>query len=155
MTEPAKNLPLGMHGLSPHLVCAGAASAIAFYKEAFDATEMMRLPGQDGKIMHAALSINGASVMLTDENLQYGNKSPATLKGTPVTLHLMVTDVDKVFAQAVHAGAKPVMPVADMFWGDRYGIVEDPFGHRWSIATPKQNLTQAQIMDAARKATLA
>ena len=103
--------------------------------------------------MHAALSINGASVMLTDENLQYGNKSPSTLKGTPVTLHLLVADVDKAFAQAVDAGAKVIMPVADMFWGDRYGIVEDPFGHRWSIATPKQNLTQAQIMEAARKAT--
>ena len=152
MTEPAKNAQQGMHALSPHLVCAGAASAFAFYKEAFHATEMMRLPGQDGKIMHAAITINGASVMLTDENLQYGNKSPTTLKGTPVTLHLLVADVDKVFAQAVDAGAKVVMPVADMFWGDRYGIVEDPFGHRWSIATPKQNLTQAQIMEAARKA---
>ena len=152
MTEPAKNVPQGMTALSPHLVCAGAASAIAFYKEAFDATEMMRLPGQDGKIMHAAISINGAPVMLTDENIQYGNKSPTTLRGTPVTLHLLVTDVDKVFAQAVQAGAKPVMPVADMFWGDRYGIVEDPFGHRWSIATPKKNLSQAELMEAARKA---
>ena len=152
MTEPAKNLPQGMHGLSPHLVCAGASAAIEFYKKAFGATEMMRLPGADGKLMHAAVSINGASVMLVDEHPQMGNKAPTTLKGTPVTLHLMVADVDKVFAQAVQAGAKVVMPVADMFWGDRYGIVEDPFGHRWSIATPKRQMTQAEIMEAARKA---
>jgi uncharacterized glyoxalase superfamily protein PhnB len=151
MTEPAKNAPPGMNSLTPHLVCNGAAKAINFYKEAFGAVEMMRLPGPDGKIMHAALSINGGSVMLNDEYADMGNKSPTTLKGTPVTLHLTVADVDKAFAQAVSAGAKIVMPVADMFWGDRYGMVEDPFGHRWSIATPGRQMTPAEIMEAARK----
>jgi len=138
--------------LAPHLVCAGAASAIAFYKEAFGAQEMMRMPGKDGKLMHAAVSINGAMVMLVDEVAKMGMLGPKSLKGTPVTIHLTVQDVDKVVKQAVDAGATIIMPVADQFWGDRYGIVEDPFGHRWSIATPKLKLSPAEMMEAARKA---
>jgi uncharacterized glyoxalase superfamily protein PhnB len=149
MTEPAKNLPEGMQPLAPHLVVAGAAKAIEFYKKAFDAVEMMRLPMPDGKIIHAALRINGGVVMLVDEIPPMGNKSPTTLNGTPVTLHLMVANVDKAFDQAIGAGAKAIMPVADQFWGDRYGIVEDPFGHRWSIATPGKPMSQDEIMAAA------
>jgi uncharacterized glyoxalase superfamily protein PhnB len=138
--------------LSPHLVVAGAAEAIKFYQRAFGAEEMMKLEGPDGKLMHACLSVNGSSVMLVDENPQWKALGPKTLGGTPVTIHLMVDDVDKTFAQAVSAGAKVVMPVADMFWGDRYGVLEDPIGHSWSIATTKQVLTEAEIRAAAQKA---
>ena len=95
--------------------------------------------------------INGASVMLVDEAPSYGMLGPKALKGTPVSMHLIVADVGKSFTQAVRAGATPVMPPADMFWGDRYGMIEDPFSHRWSLATPKQNLTQDQVA-AARAA---
>ena len=136
---PFAKLPQGMHSLSPHMVCAGAAEAIDFYKRAFGATELMRLAGPDGKLAHASIAVNGSSVMLVDENRDYGMTGPKSLGGSPVTIHLMVTDVDGVVAQAVAAGATVVMPVADMFWGDRYGLIEDPFGHRWSIATPGAN----------------
>jgi PhnB protein len=147
-----KQLSRGVSPLSPHLVVAGAADAIAFYKKAFGATELMRLEGQDGQLMHACVSINGSSVMLVDENREWKAFSPKTLGGTPVTIHLMVDDVDKTTDQAVAAGAKVIMPVADMFWGDRYGIVEDPFGHQWSIATTKKFMTEAEIKAAAQKA---
>ena len=146
------NQPQVMSTLSPHLVCAGAAEAIEFYKKAFDAVEMVRLPGENGKLMHASVSINGASVMLVDEAPAHGMLGPKSLKGTPVSLHLKVADVDKSFAQAVKAGATVIMPVADMFWGDRYGMIEDPFGHRWSLATAKKTLTQSELADAARAA---
>ncbi|MEQ1864116.1 MAG: VOC family protein [Micropepsaceae bacterium] len=151
MSKPASP-PEGIGLLSPHLVCAGAAEAIEFYKRAFDAVEMMRLPGENGKLMHASVLINGASVMLVDEAPAHGMLGPKSLKGTPVSLHLKVADVDKAFAQAVAAGATVIMPVADMFWGDRYGQIEDPFGHRWSLATPKKNLSQAEIGAASRAA---
>lgn len=136
----------------PHIVCRGASDAIAFYAKAFGATELMRLPGPDGKLIHAAVEIHGAMLMLNDEMPQWGNLSPHSLNGTPVTIHLNVADVDAVVAQAVAAGATVKMPVADMFWGDRYGIVEDPFGHQWSIATHMRDMTVAEIQDAMRTA---
>jgi uncharacterized glyoxalase superfamily protein PhnB len=143
---------VGKIGLAPHLICDDAASAIEFYKKAFGAVEMMRLDGDGGKIMHAAMSINGAMVMLVDENRDYGMLGPRALKGTPVTLHLMAADADASMARAERAGAKVLMPAADMFWGDRYGMVEDPFGHRWSIAETKKAMTIDEIREAARKA---
>jgi PhnB protein len=146
----AKAKPARMQALSPHLVCAGAAKAIDFYKKAFGAQEMIRLPGKDGKLIHASVEINGAMVMLVDEFPQMGSKAPTTLKGTPVTMHLMVVDVDAFTKRAVKAGAKVVMPVADMFWGDRYGIIEDPFGHRWSIATHLRDMSAKEILDAMK-----
>jgi uncharacterized glyoxalase superfamily protein PhnB len=142
-------LPEGMHHLSPHLVCAGAAAAIDFYKAAFNATERVRLPDPQGKLMHACVSINGASVMLVDEYAEHGMLSPKALGGTPVTIHLIVADVDAAAAQAVAAGAKQIMAPTDMFWGDRYGIVEDPFGHRWSIATPLRAPMNSDELKAA------
>jgi PhnB protein len=148
----AKPRPARMQPLSPHLVCAGAAKAIDFYKKAFGATEMMRLPGKDGKLIHASVEINGAMVMLVDEFPQMHALSPTSLKGTPVTIHLMVDDVDAFTKRAVKAGAKVVMPVADMFWGDRYGIIEDPFGHRWSIATHLRDMSAKEIQAAMRSA---
>lgn len=138
------------HGVIPHLVCAGAADAIEFYKKAFGATEAMRLPSPDGKIMHACVSINGSPVMLCDEFPEMCNVSPNALGGFAVTLHLTVDDVDAVVAQAADAGAEVVMPVQDMFWGDRYGVLRDPFGHRWSVATPQRQLSADEIQEAAR-----
>jgi PhnB protein len=144
--KPAeKAAAMQVHPVTPHLVCAGAAKAIAFYKDAFDAIEMMRLEGPDGRLWHALLNINGSSVMLADEFPEMGNTSPTTLKGSPVTLHLGVPDADAAAAKAVSAGATVVMPVADQFWGDRYGIVADPFGHLWSLATPKETLPPEEI----------
>ena len=144
----AVRLPEGMHQLSPHLVCAGAADAIDFYVKAFGATEMMRLPGPDGKLVHASVSINSSSVLLVDEMLDHAIKSPKTLGGTPVTIHLVVPDVDAFVDRAVAAGATVTMPVEDAFWGDRYGVLEDPFGHSWSVATPVREVS----MEEAQKA---
>jgi PhnB protein len=138
--------------LAPHLVCDGASDAIAFYTNAFGAWEMMRLPGDNGRLMHAGVLVNGAMVLLVDENKDYGILGPKTLGGSPVTLHLCVPDVDASFARAVEAGANPVMPPEDMFWGDRYGMVEDPFGHRWSLATTKQDLSVEEIKANAKQA---
>lgn len=142
----------GVHAVTPHLVCAGASNAIEFYKRAFGASEMIRLPGPDGKIVHACVSINGSSVMLVDEFPAMGGTSPKTLKGTPVSIHLIVDDVDAFVERAVRAGAKVIVPVADQFWGDRYGAIEDPFGHHWSVATPKRQMTVDEIREAARTA---
>jgi len=136
--------------LAPHITCRDAAKAIEFYKKAFGAVELMRLPGPDGKLMHAAVQINGAMVMLNDEMPAYGALSPLSLKGTAVTLHLNVPDVDAWFARAVKAGATATMPVADMFWGDRYGIVTDPFGHAWSIATHQKDMSVGEIQEALK-----
>ena len=133
-----KQLSRGVSPLSPHLVVAGAADAIKFYQRAFGAQELIKLEGPDGKLMHACVSINGSSVMLVDENPQWKALGPKSLGGTPVTIHLMVDDVDKVTNQAIAAGAKVIMPVADMFWGDRYGIVEDPFGLTGRSPRPKR-----------------
>lgn len=135
----------------PHLVCAGAAKAIDFYKKAFGATEQMRLPGPGGKLMHAAVKIDGVMVMLVDESPEMGAVSPTSLQGTPVTLHMIVPDADATIARAAKAGAKVLMPAADQFWGDRYGVILDPFGHRWAIATPQRNLSLDEIKAAARK----
>lgn len=138
--------------LTPHLVCRGAAEAIDFYQRAFGAVEEIRVPGPDGKLMHACVTIQGAPVMLVDENLEMNGLSPLALKGTPVMLHLMVEDVDAAIARAEAAGARVVMPAEDMFWGDRYGQVEDPFGHLWSLATPQRQLSVEEIQAAARDA---
>jgi PhnB protein len=145
---------MGVTLLMPHLTCRDCAKAIDFYVAAFGAEEMMRLPGPDGRLLHASVRLNGAMVMLNDEYPEMGGRSPASLGGTPVTIHLMVDDVDAVVARAVQAGAGIVMPVADQFWGDRYGVVKDPFGHHWSVATPIwPPRTQAE-MEAARVAAM-
>jgi PhnB protein len=147
-----KAIPEGMHSITPHLVCAGAAHAIDFYKKAFGATEVARLPGPDGKLMHGAVRIEESVVMLVDENPQWGALGPKALKGSPVTIHVYVADVDGFVARAVKAGAKVIMPIDDMFWGDRYGIIEDPFGHHWSVATHIRDVKPEELSDAMRKA---
>ena len=141
-----------MPRLSPHLVCDGAAAAIDFYKAAFGAEEVMRLPGPTGKLMHGSVMINGAMVLLVDEMPEHGVLGPNSLGGSPVTIHLVVPDVDAAADRAVQAGATIVMPVADQFWGDRYGVVKDPFGHKWSIATPRPDAprTEAELNEAAK-----
>jgi PhnB protein len=138
-------VPKAYGAVTPALAIRGAADAIAFYRMAFGAKELSRMPGPDGKLMHAEIRIGDSIVMLGDESPEMGSPSPQTLNGSPVGLMLYVKDVDAVFARAVAAGAKPVMPPADMFWGDRFGSVTDPFGHRWSIATHKADLTPKQM----------
>ena len=146
-----KPIPEGMHSLTPHLVCAGAADAIEFYKKAFGAIETSRMPGPQGRLMHAAVRIGDSTLMLVDEMPEWGSLGPKALKGSPVTVHLYVEDVDATVAKAVAAGAKVTMPVAEMFWGDRYGQLEDPFGHRWSVGTHTRDLTPAQISEGMQK----
>jgi len=145
-------IPTGMHTVTPHLVCAGAADAIEFYKKAFDAVELGRLPGPNGKLMHAHIQIGDSSIMLVDEFPDWGSLGPRSLKGSPVTIHLYVEDADATVERAVKAGAVITMPLEDMFWGDRYGVLEDPFGHRWSIATHVRDVGADEMQEAVRKA---
>ena len=147
-TPSTQAIPPGMHSVTPHLVCAGAAEAIRFYERAFNAIERSRMPGPGGLLMHAQVQIGDSMVMLVDEFPSFGNLGPLALKGSPVILHLYVPDVDAAFAQAVAAGATALMPPADMFWGDRYGQVQDPFGHRWSLATHTQDMSPQEMMAA-------
>lgn len=135
----------GFHTVTPHLVCAGAAKAIDFYKVAFGAVEIDRLPTPDGRLAHAAIRIGDSIVMVVDEFPEMGGTAPVTLKGTPVLMHLYVKDADAVFAQATQAGASVRLPLQDMFWGDRYGQLADPFGHVWSVATHRRDLTPEEV----------
>ncbi|WP_166906414.1 VOC family protein [Mycobacterium sp. DL440] len=136
----------------PHLVVDDAAAAIDFYVKAFGATELGRVPGPDGRrLIHAALTINGSTVMLNDDFPEYNDgksTTPKALGGTPVTIHLTVTDVEASFAKAVDAGAEVVMPLEDQFWGDRYGMVRDPFGHQWSLGQPVREVSPDEIAQA-------
>lgn len=145
-----KPIPDGMRTVTPHLICAGAAEAIDFYVRAFGAKEMSKLADPRGKLMHAHLQIGDSSVFLVDEFPEWGALGPKALKGTPVTIHLYVSDVDAVIARATTAGAKVTMPVADMFWGDRYGVLEDPFGHKWSVASHIRDMSPEEIQQAMR-----
>lgn len=151
MASSIQPIPQGFHTVTPHLVIRGAAKAIEFYKKAFGAQEMgvMPMPNDPSKVMHAQIKIGGSMVMLADEFEGCGVSGPDGSGNTPVTLHLYVPDVDATIAQAVQAGAKVAMPAADMFWGDRYGQVIDPFGHRWSVATHKHDYTPEQMMKGA------
>jgi len=135
MSEKVNAVPEGFHALTPHLRVRGASEAIEFYKRAFGAEEITRMPGPDGKLMHAELTIGDSRLMLCDEFPDWGALSPQSLNGTGVTIHVYVQNVDAAFERAVGAGATVKMPLSDMFWGDRYGVVVDPYGHEWSIAT--------------------
>jgi PhnB protein len=135
-----------MLGVTPHLICRDAAKAMEFYIAAFGAEPMFSLPDKQGRLMHGSMTVNGAMVMLMDEYPEHGAKSPLTIGGSAVVLHMQVPDVDASYKRAIDAGAKPLMEPADQFWGDRYGSVVDPFGHSWSLATTKQQLTPEQIM---------
>ena len=144
-----KSCPPGMHTITPHLVCADAISAIEFYKKAFNAVELMKLVAPNGGLVHAGLKIGDSMLMLAEEMPDWGSLGPKALKGSPVVIHLQVEDVDAVIAQAVKAGATLTMPPAEMFWGDRYGQVTDPYGHRWSVATHIRDVSPAEMQKAA------
>ena len=149
--SPDKNCPPGLHTITPHLVCADAISAIEFYKKAFNAVEKVKLVAPNGGLVHAGLLIGDSMLMLAEEMPNWGSLGPKALKGSPVVIHLQVSDVDAVIAQAVAAGATLVMPPAEMFWGDRYGQVTDPYGHRWSVATHIRDVSPAEMQSAAEK----
>lgn len=145
-----KPVPERFHTITPHLVIDGAARAIEFYKNAFGAEEIKCMPGPGGKVMHAEIMIGDSVLMLCDEFPEFGSISP---KGpSPVTIHLFVNDVDKVYEQAVAAGATATMPPSDALWGDRYGKLTDPFGHNWSLATHKEDLTPQQLAERMKAA---
>jgi PhnB protein len=138
-------IPEGFHSLTPHIVCKDAGQAIDFYERAFGAQEVFRLTAPDGSLIHASLRIGNSMLMLADECPPMGAYGPKKLGGSPVTIHLSVADVDTSFARALAAGATPQMPVTEMFWGARYGVLKDPFGHSWSIATQVKNLSHEEI----------
>lgn len=150
--EDKATLPEGVGPVTPHLTCKNALEAIEFYKKAFGAEQKTCFKGPDGGLMHACLVINGSSVYLNEEYCEMGANSPLTIGGTPVTIHLTVGDADAWAKRAIEAGAAEVMPVADQFWGDRYGLVKDPYGHMWSIATPGKPMSEAEIQDAMAQA---
>jgi PhnB protein len=140
--------------VSPHLTVGDGAAAIDFYVKAFNAVELGRVPGPDGRLMHAALQINGSTVLLNDdfpENNDGKSSTPVALGGTPVTIHLTVTDVDSKFQQAIDAGATVLTPLEDQFWGDRYGVLRDPFGHHWSLGQPVREVSPEEIAEAMKQ----
>ena len=137
--------------LSPHLTVDDAAAAIDFYVKAFNAVELGRIPGPTGKLIHGAIQIDGSTVMLADDFPEMSDgksMTPKALGGTPVTIHLTVTDVDDRFQRALDAGASVVMPLEDQFWGDRYGVLEDAFGHRWSMGQPVREVSYSEMEQA-------
>ena len=140
-----KPVPDGYHNATPYMIVDGAARALDFYKRVFAATERMRIPGPGGKIGHAEISIGDSIIMLADEHLEINAKSPKTVGGTPVSLHLYVKDVDALARQAAGAGAKTVRPVQTQFYGDRNGTLEDPFGHQWHISTHVEDVSPAEL----------
>ncbi len=150
MAISSKPVPEGFHTVTPSLIVRGAADAIEFYKKAFGAQELMRMAAPEGRIGHAELKIGDSIIFLADEFPNMGSKSPQTLGGSTGTLNIYVKDVDTTFQQAIAAGGKATMPVADMFWGDRYGTFVDPFGHSWGVGTHKEDLTPQEIEERAQ-----
>jgi PhnB protein len=153
VAKPAKKrvspVPHGYHTVTPAIMVRGAAQAIDFYKRAFGARELMRMAAPDGKVMHAELRFGDSVVFLGDEMPDQGKPSPQTLGNATGSLHLYVPNVDAAVKRAVDAGARVTMPITDMFWGDRYGKVTDPYGHEWGLATHKEDLTTAQMKKRA------
>lgn len=142
---PVKPVPDGYHTLTPALTVRDAARAIEFYKQAFGATERGVMKGPDGKIMHAELMIGDSIIMMSDEWPEFGALSPQSVGGSSTTLHIYLDGVDAAFERAVKAGAQVEMPVMDQFWGDRYGRLKDPFGHKWSIGTHVKDLSMDEM----------
>ena len=155
MPGQVRPIPEGYRTITPYLVVHDAAKAIDFYKRAFDAKEMFRMAGPQGKIGHAELRIGDSMIMLADEMPQMETKSPQSLGGTTAGVFLYVNDVDAAFQKAASAGAKVTMPLADMFWGDRYGKLMDPFGHSWSMATHKEDVAPDEMQKRMQAAMAA
>ena len=148
-----KPVPEGYNTVTATLTVKEAAKAIEFYKKAFDAKELFRFPGPDGKtIMHAEIMIGNSIVMLADEMPGMGCRSPQSIGGTGSSIYLYVNDADSTFNKAISAGAKVLMPLMEGFWGDRFGSIEDPFGHVWGIATRKKDMTPDEIKQAGQEA---
>lgn len=150
---PAKAIPEGQHSITPYLAIHDAAKAIEFYKQAFGANEMFRLEGPDGRVGHAELRIGDSSLMLADpcDNMEGGLTASQKLAGAAVGLHLYVEDCDKIYAQALAAGATQLRPVTDQFYGDRSGTLKDPFGNLWFVSTHKEDLSPEEIRARAAK----
>jgi PhnB protein len=140
-----KYLPEGYHSVTPYLSIKGAAAALDFYKQAFGAIELMRMPAPDGGVAHAEIKIGDSVIMLADEFPEMGHHSPQTLGGSGVSLMVYVEQVDAVFKQAIAAGAKETQPLKNQFYGDRSGSLQDPFGHRWTIATHVEDVTPEEM----------
>jgi len=152
MAKKVQAIPKGYHSVTPNICVAGADRAIEFYKRAFGAEELSRFPTPDGKIMHAEIRIGDSVIMLGDEMPEQGAKSPTSYGGTPVGFFIYKESVDSAWKQAVDAGAKAVVPLADQFWGDRTGCLEDPFGHRWWLAQHIQDLSPDELRQRAEEA---
>ncbi|TWU09369.1 hypothetical protein CA54_46100 [Symmachiella macrocystis] len=138
-------IPDGYHTATPYMIVDGAGEAIAFYEKAFGATELMRMPGPDGKIGHAEIQIGDSRIMMSDEYPDMGFRGPKSLGGAGINMMLYVEDCDTLFAQALAAGGKELRPLADQFYGDRSGTLEDPFGHVWTVSTHKEDLTMEEV----------
>jgi PhnB protein len=149
VTMAVKPIPEGYHTATPYLIIKGAAKAIDFYRNAFGATELMRFPGPNGTVGHAELKIGDSPIMMADEMPDMGYRSPQSLGGTAVSILIYVDDVDAVAKRAVNAGAKVLKPVQDQFYGDRSGFFEDPFGHQWTIATHKEDVSLEEMQRRA------
>ena len=145
-------IPEGYHSLTPYLAVEDADKAIEFYKDAFGATELLRMPGPDGKIAHAELQIGDSKLMLSDPFPQSNVKPPSERGGPTASIFMYVEDVDSIFDQAQRTGAKVVSELEDMFWGDRFGTLSDPFGHVWSIATHKEDLSEEEMAERSKAA---
>ena len=145
MAQKTQAIPKGFHTITPSLFVAGAAKAIDFYKKAFGAEERMRFPAPDGSIMYAELKIGDSTIMLGDEMPDQGGRGPKTIGGTPVSFFLYRENVDAEWKKAINAGAREIVPLADQFWGDRAGCIEDPFGHQWWLAQHMQDLTEDEL----------
>jgi PhnB protein len=154
MAKQVRAIPEGHHTVTPYLIVGDAAAAIAFYKKAFGAEELMRVAAPNGKIGHAEIRIGDSVIMLADEYPDMNARGPHAFGGSPVSIHLYVEDVDAVAGQAIAAGATVVRPVQDQFYGDRSGSFTDPFGHSWHVATHKEDLTPEEL-DKRVKAAMA
>ena len=153
MVRKVRPIPEGYHSITPHLTVRNGSAAIEFYKTAFGAREVHRMPGPDGKsLMHAELQVGDSRFFLNDEFPAMGARSPQSIGGSPVTIHLYVEDADGFFTRATKAGAEVTMPLQNMFWGDRYGKLKDPFGHEWSVASHLEDLSPAEIQKRAASA---
>lgn len=149
---PVKPIPEGYHSVTPYLSIKGAADAIEYYKKAFGAVELFRMAAPDGKVGHAEIKIGDSPIMLADEYPDMEFVSPKTLGGTPVGIMIYVEDVDKIYKQSIDAGGTEVKPLQDQFYGDRSGTLKDPFGHVWTVATHKEDVSEEEMQRRAAAA---
>ena len=149
MAKQVQAIPQGYHTVTPSICVRGAAQAIEFYQKAFGAQEVMRFPGPDGLLMHAEIRVGDSPIMLADEMPDMGGRSPESFGGTPVSFFVYGENVDAAWQRAVDAGATPVVPLTDQFWGDRAGCLKDPFGHQWWLAQRVRDMTPDELRKAA------